>query len=138
MSLLAWLLSAHFDLWHNANLWLLWPVDWLLCYVGWRLMIIGQPLKDRMVFVGATRILCVAHLVAFGLALTLWYGGWIKQDIRQTMTYYGTLGAFIYLSLPYVGLLNYPQTSRQGKQSRHWPIPSLIGAPIFWPLGSLS
>lgn len=81
---IAWLLSEHIVLQHNANLWFFWPLDlWLLCPAwSWcrRRALSPRVAKMAVYLLGAH---CVFFLVAGGLR----WGHWITQDIDKILLF---------------------------------------------------
>lgn len=75
---LSWIFSEHEVLWHNANLWLFWPIDILAIF-----LIPGLFKKfNKKIFVFA-----LAHLVGLVCAFGLWLTGFIQQDLSYVMLF---------------------------------------------------
>jgi hypothetical protein len=83
-----WLFSEHLDGHHNANLWLLWPTDFLFAWAGWRLL---RPAKKSprpsLVWRIGVEGAAAAHLAALLGAAGLFLGGAICQDLSRVLLY---------------------------------------------------
>jgi hypothetical protein len=84
--LVSWIFSEHLDLHHNANLWLLWPWDFLYVVPGAALLW-GARVGQRSL--GWYRSLAVLHLAALLGASLLFMSGIIVQDISRVLIYLG-------------------------------------------------
>lgn len=96
--LINWLASGHPDTWHNANLLLFFPVDWL--YARWGLAVwrARGPIKDRMIFRHSGRLLCILHLAAFLVLLAGLASGVLEQNLGRILTWFAVPAALLPLS----------------------------------------
>lgn len=83
----SWLLSAHTDLYHNANLWLFWPIDFLFCATGFNLFMKPLPHIRTNQILGQARLLALLHLGSAATMVALWAIGIIRQDVSHTSMY---------------------------------------------------
>jgi len=90
--LVSWIFSGHSILWHNANLWVCWPVDIVFFYAGVRWM---RGKQDSLPWDRFFSRFCFLHGGALLGAGLLWSLGGIQQDISKIL---------FYLGLPLVGL----------------------------------
>ena len=81
----AWIATPHTVLHHNASLWLFWPVDWVVAAFGLSLLIKGEswPRGSRRAW--WLRRLLQAHLVAAGVFVVLWVGGFLEQVVTPVI-----------------------------------------------------
>jgi hypothetical protein len=86
--LLNWFASGHPDTWHNANLLVFFPVDWLFLALGIALVRAGDRIKDRIPFLHAGRVLAAAHLAALALLVALKLLGLVQQDVWRILTWF--------------------------------------------------
>jgi len=103
--LLNWAFSGHPDGWHNANILLFWPVDWLLVPLGWKLLRTGTRIKDRWPFLHAGKQLAIAHGIATALLVAFALDGVVTQDIWRVVTWFGLTGVAVCCLLATTGLL---------------------------------
>jgi hypothetical protein len=67
----SWIFGSHTVLPHNANLWMIWPVDILYIVVGGVLMIHGSPLPASNQFTKIMAIITASHLVGMSVLISL-------------------------------------------------------------------
>lgn len=84
---LAWIVSEHTLLHHNANLWVFWPTDWLAAAVGLSLTITGRPWPAAGVAARLLAPLAGAHLVGAAAYVTLWAAGLVDQRVDRVLLY---------------------------------------------------
>ena len=84
--LVSWGYSEHLDLHHNANLWLFWPIDILLIWVGWKFMT-----RKRFRLWSEWNIYFIAHLVAWLALVVLRIVGVVGQNVDQILYYLSPL-----------------------------------------------
>lgn len=84
-----WLLSGHPDTWHNVNLMIFFPFDWLLVGIGWGLWRAGDRIKDRLLILHSGRALVVLHLVTLILLVVGTAAGLIEQNIWRVVAWFG-------------------------------------------------
>jgi hypothetical protein len=87
LMLMIWCWSMHFQGYHNANLWLFWPFDVVMMWVGCRLMWRGQAIRYPLGKISCTKLLMYAHLAITPLFLILWVSGLITQDVHRILSY---------------------------------------------------
>ncbi len=92
-----WLFSAHLDLHHNANLWLFFPTDLILVYIGIKWLRYGYAAAgpDRA-WTRVTYWYVRLHLVALGCLVGGWLTGTIKQDVQPVLLSYGVISVMIF------------------------------------------
>lgn len=111
LMLLNWLFSGHEDIWHNANLLLFTPLDWIFAVVGLRMVKTGAPVKDRFPFVHAGEALAWLHVALFlflGLARA---GGLVTQNINAVMLWLGVPMVVLNLTVLVHAFANAPARS---------------------------
>ena len=99
--IMLWAFSVHFDAYHNANLWLFWPTDFLLLIVGWRSVrnaFRGHHKKQRPVLSNSVRFYGGLHVMALLTMVSLRKLEFIEQDVDRVLYNMGILGAFIYVA----------------------------------------
>ena len=94
-----WLVSGHPDTWHNPNLLLFFPIDWLFVRIGFGLWRAGDRIKDRLIFLHSGRILAWAHVLGFAVLVMGAASGMIEQNIWRVVGWFGL--PTILLSLAY-------------------------------------
>ena len=87
--LLNWGFSGHPDGWANPNLMFIWPLDFALIPIGWRLLKSGKPLKDRWPWPGAGKAYIVAKACGVGGLFLLHLVGVVQQDVTRVATAFG-------------------------------------------------
>jgi hypothetical protein len=109
-----WLLSAHTDTHHNANLWLFWPTDFLFAIVGWRSLrnALRGRLKRRPILGATVRFYAGLHLVALVTMVTLRQSGYIQQDVDRVLYNMGILAAWIYTAT-WFGMMDFDFDRKQ-------------------------
>lgn len=106
--LISWGYSEHLDLHHNANLWLFWPTDILLVWVGWKFMT-----RKRFRYWNEWSIYFVAHFIAWLLLVILRIIGIVNQNVDQILYYLSPLFLAVMVSAYRVTDRYYKQVSRQ-------------------------
>jgi hypothetical protein len=106
---LNWTVSGHPDLYHNANLWLFFPFDWFLVWIGFRCLLRGTWVRSAK---GNNIAVMIAwlHVVGFFIAILGYGTGLIEQDISRVVT---TLGEVVLMMAGGIIFLNH--TSKQAK-----------------------
>lgn len=84
-----WVLSGHADGWHNANLFLFWPIDWVLVPIGMALLGRRQALEDRVPFAHAGRLYAAIHILALAALVLLVSTGAIEQNVWRVACWFG-------------------------------------------------
>ena len=92
----AWIVSRLSLLHHNANLWLFWPVDWVVAVFGLSLMVTGEPWPSDSRRGRWVRRLVQAHLLGAGVFVILWAGGIIQQAVTPVIVGFVPLAGLIY------------------------------------------
>ncbi len=93
---LAWIASPHTMLHHNANLWLFWPLDWVVAAFGVSLLVKGEPWPSTSRRGRVLRGLIRAHLLAAGAFVTLWAVGTIHQTVTPMIVWFVSLAGLVY------------------------------------------
>ena len=88
MLLLNWIFSGHTDLHHNANLWLIWPIDLLLPFIIFRILWAGKSFALSNTSKSNWLLYIKAHWLVFPLAAILWLTGIISQNISWILLYF--------------------------------------------------
>jgi hypothetical protein len=112
--LLNWLASGHPDTWHNVNLLVFFPVDWLFLMLGLALVRAGDRVKDRILFLHSGRVLAAAHLAALALLVGLKLLGVVEQDVWRIVSWFGVPAAVLSLAYTLLAFGN-PVAVRQAK-----------------------
>jgi hypothetical protein len=84
-----WIFSGHPDIWHNANLLLLNPFDFIFAVIGWKVLRSGKAIKDRFPFKRAAEYLAWAHVALFCLLVILKLTGMVEQNVLLPMIVFG-------------------------------------------------
>lgn len=121
---LAWVASPYTMLHHNANLWLFWPLDWVVAAFGVSLLVTGEPWPSTSRRGRVLHGLIRAHLLAAGAFVTLWAVGTIHQAVTPVMVWFVVLAGLVYGS-PWLALSGVP--GRQTSLSRGPASAMLIG-----------
>jgi hypothetical protein len=87
LMIVGWTLPAHAELHHSANLWLFWPVDWVLAAFGLSLAWRGRRWSTAEPRGRLIRLLVGAHLAAATVFVLLWAVGLIAQDVGRVLVY---------------------------------------------------
>ncbi|HSF04161.1 MAG TPA: DUF4105 domain-containing protein [Methylomirabilota bacterium] len=92
----AWITSPHTLLHHNANLWLFWPLDWVVAAFGVSLLVKGEPWPSTSRRGRVLHGLIRAHLLAAGAFVTLWALGTIHQAVTPVIVGFVSLAGLVY------------------------------------------
>jgi hypothetical protein len=95
----AWTLPDHAVLHHSANLWLFWPVDWIVAAFGFSLALRGRPWSTAEPRGGLIRLLAGAHAAAAAVFILLWAAGLIAQDVGRVAGYLVPLALLTYAAV---------------------------------------
>ncbi|MCE5262007.1 MAG: DUF4105 domain-containing protein [Deltaproteobacteria bacterium] len=93
---LAWAFSEHTVVYHNANLWLFWPVDWYLLVPGGALLWNGAGLRRGGLCSEWTAWFARGHLLALGIYGALAIGGVFTQHVARVLAGFGPLALLLY------------------------------------------
>ena len=93
---LAWAFSEHTVVYHNANLWLFWPVDWYLLIPGGALLWNGAGLRRGGLWSEWTAWFARGHLLALGIYGALVIGGFFTQHVARVLAGFGPLALLLY------------------------------------------
>ncbi len=113
-----WIFSGHPDIWHNANLLLFNPLDFIFAVIGWKILRHGVTVKDRFPFARAGEFLAWSHVGLFLLLAVLNLTGLVKQNVMMTMLLFGvsvvatSLLFLKFARLPMHAIEVYPTTQR--------------------------
>ena len=91
--LVSWGYSEHRDLHHNANLWLFWPTDLLLVWVGWKFMA-----RKKFNWLVEWKLYFVGHIVAGLVLVLLRIAGIVGQNVDQILYYLSPLFLAVMIS----------------------------------------
>jgi len=108
--LLNWFFSGHPDGWHNANLMLFWPTDWLFVAAGWHMMRSGNPMVASGLVRRYGRLYAWGHLLSLVGLCGLVGAGIITQNVWQVLTWFGgatmaVMSVLLLTSLPVASAL---------------------------------
>ena len=84
--IVSWCYSEHFDLHHNANLWLFWPTDFIFCWIGLKIVRRKNFCCSQLL-----RGYCLAHLATWLLLVSLRFLGIIEQNVDAVLWYVSPL-----------------------------------------------
>lgn len=84
--LISWVYSEHGDLHHNANLWLFWPSDLLLVWVGWKFMT-----RRKFRYRSEWNLYFASHLCGWLALIVLRIVGVVGQNVDQILYYLSPL-----------------------------------------------
>lgn len=117
IALTAWILSAHTDLHHNANLWLFWPSDFLFVAVGYRAIrnAVSGRAKKRPILTNSVRFYSGIHVLALLTMVSLRQTGMIHQEVDRVLVNMGTLAALIYVAC-WFGMVDFGSTDTEVSQ----------------------
>ena len=93
---LSWAFSEHTVLVHNANLWVLWPLDWLYLCLGIVLVVKGAMPRQGSFFLKLTGWFTLGHLVTLVIYALLAIGGLFAQNVFRVLVYFGPLSLLLY------------------------------------------
>lgn len=85
---LNWTVSGHTDLYHNANLWLFFPTDWLFAWLGSVLLVRGR-LGPMVICKRLGSLFSRLHVIGVLVCLVLWLSGEIDQDVSHILAAFG-------------------------------------------------
>ena len=85
---LDWAFSGHPDGWHNVNLLLFFPTDLLIVPLGLALLRAGQPVRDRLPFIGFGRLFVMAHAIGLAVLLLWKLAGGLEQDVWTVLAHF--------------------------------------------------
>ncbi len=97
----SWLFSEHLDLHHNANLWFLWPTDFIFAWAGWRLLFTSKFTSKKATNANftwqATICTAVLHVLTSAITIALFLTETIQQDISRVLIFLvpGMILAFV-------------------------------------------
>jgi hypothetical protein len=97
---------------HNANLWVFWPVDWVLAAYGLTLLVTGKRWTSARPRGRLVLWLAQAHLAAMVLFLVLSAVGAIAQDVRRVIVYLVPVTAMTYVAISLGGVSSAPEVAR--------------------------
>ena len=101
--LLNWGFSGHPDGWHNMNLLLFWPTDWLFVAIGLDLLRQRHNRKNLGSMRRFARWSCFLHVAAALLLLLLSLTGVSGQNTWQILAWYGLPASFLMVLLYWRG-----------------------------------
>jgi len=87
--LLNWFFSGHPDGWHNANLMLFWPTDWLFLATGWHMLRTGNPRVSSGLVRRYGRPYAWAHMLSLLVLTGLGASQIIVQNVWQVVAWFG-------------------------------------------------
>ncbi len=84
---LNWLVSEHYDLHHNANIFLFWPLDWGLCLASAVIFKRGGPIRLSLTAFRRVRWYLAGHFLVTMLLPMLYVLGVIHQEVGRVVVY---------------------------------------------------
>jgi len=87
-----WSFTEYTYTFHNANLWIFWPLDLIFVMIGIKIFFFNTPLKPKSVLARLGKNLLLIHLLGLLLQSSLWHLGFIQQDVSAF---------YLYLLAPY-------------------------------------
>jgi hypothetical protein len=96
---LSWAFGSHSVLPHNANLWMIWPVDLIYMAIGLYLLAFGSSAKLSPSRVLLVKYLTIAHMVGIVILVALTVFGGLAQNTSRVVGWFAPLTALVWLSL---------------------------------------
>jgi hypothetical protein len=96
---LSWAFGSHSVLPHNANLWMIWPVDLGYMAIGIYLGVFGSSIRFSRLLVLVVKYLTVAHLAGIAILVALTVSGSLVQNTSRVVGWFAPLTALVWLSL---------------------------------------
>jgi hypothetical protein len=89
--ILNWVFSGHPDVFANANLLLMWPIDFAYVALGYRLFKGAEQVPDRLFIPNGFKFLFLLHALAVIVLAFSWRQGIILQSVNRTLLLFGGL-----------------------------------------------
>lgn len=86
-----WLFSNHHMLYHNANLFLFWPMDFAFVYLGLKLI------RKQSINAKKWKLFTYAHLVSLGIFVGCFVAKVFTQDVSNVVYYLAPVAALFFL-----------------------------------------
>ncbi len=96
---LSWAFGSHSVLPHNANLWMLWPVDLFYMAIGLYLLVLGSSARLSPSRVLVVKYLTMAHMTGITVLVALTVSGVLVQNTSRVVGWFAPLTALVWLSL---------------------------------------
>ena len=94
----SWAYGSHTVLPHNANLWMIWPVDLLYVATGLSMLLKGIPLNQNGRFAKMMRVVTIAHLAGICVLLLLTLSHALEQNTERVVYWLAPLTALCWIS----------------------------------------
>lgn len=91
-----WLISRYTETWADANLWLMWPVDWFFVVWGAKVALTGTVRPEPSRWAKVARGLSLAHVVGVLVLAALWAFGIVRQDVTPVLASTGLAALLLY------------------------------------------
>ena len=95
-----WMFSAHLDLYHNANLFLFWPIDLVFLIPSWSFLFAKEPGPPSRL-IRATYYIALAHLLIIPVWVLGCVSGLISQNCNWVILYIAPVAAVNFFLLIY-------------------------------------
>lgn len=96
---LSWAFGSHSVLPHNANLWMIWPVDLGYMAIGLYLVALGSSARLSPSRVLVVKYLTMAHMTGITVLVALTVSGVLVQNTSRVVGWFAPLTALVWLSL---------------------------------------
>jgi hypothetical protein len=94
----SWAFGSHTVLPHNANLWLIWPVDALYMIVGFIMVLKGDWIAAESRLGMLLGVLTKAHLIGIIILCGLTWTGFLEQNTTRVVGWFAPLTALVWSS----------------------------------------
>lgn len=91
-----WLISRYTETWANANMLMLWPVDWFFALWGLKVALTGRVFPETSRWASLARHLSRAHIVGIFALILFWAVGIVRQDVTPVIATSGLAGLLLY------------------------------------------
>jgi hypothetical protein len=98
---MSWAFGSHSVLPHNANLWMIWPVDLIYMGIGLYLLAFGSSARLSLSRVLLVKYATIAHMVCLVVLIALTVSGGLVQNTSRVVGWFAPLTALVWLSLLY-------------------------------------
>lgn len=98
---MSWAFGSHSVLPHNANLWMIWPVDIIYMGIGLYLLAFGSAARLAPSRVLLVKCLTFAHMACLAVLVVLTVSGGLVQNTSRVVGWFAPLTVLVWLSLLY-------------------------------------
>jgi hypothetical protein len=98
---MSWAFGSHSVLPHNANLWMIWPVDIIYMGIGLYLLAFGSAERLAPSRLLVVKCLTFAHMACLGVLVVLTVSGGLVQNTSRVVGWFAPLTVLVWLSLLY-------------------------------------